>query len=101
MFQTKLALLALAVVPMFSQDAAALYKSKCAACHGPDGAGKPALKGSNLLTPEAKKRLDAEVTAMIAEGGAKAKASHAFSKKGLTEKQVASLLGYVRQLQKK
>jgi mono/diheme cytochrome c family protein len=96
-----LVLLAMAAVPATSQEAAALYKTKCAGCHGAEGAGKPALAGTNLLTPEAKKRPDAEVTAMIAEGGKKAKAAHAFSKKGLTEKQVALLLGYVRQLQKK
>lgn len=101
MFQVKLALLALAVAPLVGQEAAALYKTKCAACHGAEGAGKPALAGTNLLTAEAKKRPDAEVTAIIAEGGKKAKASHAFAKKGLTEKQVASLLGHVRQLQKK
>ena len=31
-----------------ADDGAALYKSKCAGCHGADGAGKPALKAPAL-----------------------------------------------------
>jgi mono/diheme cytochrome c family protein len=37
-------------VSAFAQDGAAIYKSKCAGCHGADGQGKvgPALKGTSL-----------------------------------------------------
>jgi len=91
----------LLAAPMFAQDAAALYKSRCAACHGPDGKGKPAIAGTNLLTPEAKKLTDAEMKAAIADGGKKAKAAHAFGKKGVDAKQVEGLMAYVRGLQKK
>lgn len=31
-----------------AEDGAALFKSKCAVCHGANGEGKPALKAPNL-----------------------------------------------------
>ena len=36
--------------PVFAEDGAAIYKAKCAGCHGPEGQGKvgPALKGSSM-----------------------------------------------------
>ena len=36
----------------FAEDGAALYNSKCAMCHGADGAGKmaPKIKGSTKVT---------------------------------------------------
>jgi hypothetical protein len=44
-----------------AQDAASVYKSKCLNC-----AGRPAIKGSNLLTDEMKKRTDEELYEDIA-----------------------------------
>ncbi|MBL8236536.1 MAG: c-type cytochrome [Bryobacterales bacterium] len=99
--QLAIATLLIGAGTLCAEDAAALYKTKCFGCHGATGAGKPALAGSNLLTPEAKKLTDAEMKAAIAEGGKKAKAAHAFAKKGVTAAQVDSLLAYVRGLQKK
>ena len=99
--QLAIAVLVLGAGSLCAQDAAALYKTKCFACHGATGAGKPALKGTDLLTPEAKKLSDADMKLVIAEGGKKAKAAHAFGKKGVTPAQVDSLLAYVRGLQKK
>lgn len=82
------------------EDGAALYQAKCTACHGATGAGKPAMKGTNLLTDEVKKRTDAQLTEAIASGGPKAKSSHAFDKKGVTRDQVGLLVKHVRELQK-
>jgi cytochrome c6 len=31
------------VAPVLAQDTAALYKAKCASCHGPDGKGETAV----------------------------------------------------------
>jgi mono/diheme cytochrome c family protein len=84
----------------FAADGAALFKARCAACHGADGAGKPAIKGSNLLTPEAKKATDAELTGWIMEGGPAKKAAHNFGKKGITADQAKALVEHIRTLQK-
>jgi len=84
-----------------ADEGADLYKAKCAMCHAPDGTGKPAIKAPSLVSDEAKKKSDAEMTDMIANGGKDKKASHAFSQKGLTADQIKSLVAYIRTLQKK
>ena len=84
-----------------AEDGAALYKTKCAMCHGANGEGKPALKAPSLVSDEAKKMSDADMTDMIANGGKEKKATHAFSKKGVTDDQVKALVGFIRELQKK
>ncbi len=82
-----------------AEDVAALYNTKCASCHGAKGAGKSAMKGSNLLTDDVKKRTDEQLTVAIASGGPKSKASHAYEKKGVTRDQVGLLVKHVRHLQ--
>jgi mono/diheme cytochrome c family protein len=88
-------------IPMPAQDGATLYRSKCLACHGETGAGRPAIKGSNLLTDAAKKRSDAELSLAIAQGGENKNAAHAYETKGVTPNQVQALVKYVRELQSK
>ena len=85
----------------WAEDGAAVYKAKCAACHGADGAGKPAAKIPSLTSDEAKKLSDADLTDMVANGGATKKASHAFASKGLSADDVKAVVGAVRDLQKK
>lgn len=51
----------------FAADGAAVYKAKCAACHGADGQGTamaPAFKGSDYL----KSAKDAEISDVITKG---------------------------------
>ena len=84
-----------------AEDGAALYKTKCAMCHGADATGKPAVKAPSLVSDEAKKKSDAELTDTIANGGKEKKAAHAFSKKGVSDDQVKALVAYIRDLQKK
>jgi len=107
---TKLAILVLTIavalfilVPSLSwaEDGAALYKTKCAACHGADGAGKPAAKIPSLVSDEAKKKSDADLTDMIANGGPNKKAMHAFAAKGMTADQIKAVVAAVRDMQKK
>lgn len=62
-------------VPLFASDGAALYKSKCAMCHGPDGTGNTpmgkALKVKSLASPEVQKQTDAELEKTISSGKGK------------------------------
>jgi mono/diheme cytochrome c family protein len=109
MKMTKLAMLVLTIavalfilIPNLSwaEDGAALYKTKCAACHSADGAGKPAAKIPSLTSDESKKMSDADLTDFIANGGPSKKATHAFASKGLTPEQVKAIVTEVRNLQK-
>jgi len=84
-----------------ADDGAPLYKAKCAMCHGADLAGKPAAKSPSLISDEAKKLSDAELTDAIANGGKDKKASHAFANKGVTPDQVKMVIAYIREAQKK
>jgi len=84
-----------------ADDGGAIYKAKCAACHGADLAGKPAAKIPSLVGDDAKKASDADLTDMIANGGKDKKAMHAFSGKGVTPDQVKMVVDYIRTEQKK
>lgn len=67
----------------FAEDGAALYKTKCAGCHGPNAEGKgaaPALKG---------KALD-----VVTKGGGKG--IHAKPIAGLTPEQVAAIAASIK-----
>jgi mono/diheme cytochrome c family protein len=90
-----------AAVPMVAQDGAALYRSKCLVCHGANGAGRAALKGTDLLSDAARKASDGDLTESIAHGGKDKNASHSFESKGLTSSDIQALVKYVRVLQAK
>jgi cytochrome c553 len=79
----------------WAEDGAALYKSKCAMCHGPDGAGKPAAKIPSLVTPEVKAKSDADLMKFV-----QTSPKHAMAK-SLSEDQLKAIVGAVRDLQKK
>ena len=92
------------IVPNLSwaaADGAAIYKPKGAACHGADLAGKPAAKIPSLVSDDAKKASDADLTDAIANGGKDKKAMHAFANKGVTPDQVKMVISYIRDAQKK
>ena len=82
-----------------AQDGASIYKSKCVVCHGPTGAGKPAMKGTDLLSDQAKKVSDETLANAILNGGVAKKASHTFGSKGITADQAKGLVAYIRTLQ--
>ena len=85
----------------WAEDGAAVYKAKCAVCHGPDGVGKPAAKIPSLVSDDVKKLSDADLTDFVANGGPNKKATHAFATKGLTPEQIKAVIAAVRDLQKK
>ncbi len=79
-----------------------IYKSKCVACHGQMGNAKTPLGEKQKLrplgSPEVQKLTDAELTAMIADGGPAKKGGHAFRTKGLKDDQIKALVTYIRTL---
>jgi cytochrome c553 len=104
MKMTKLAMLVLTIavvlfilIPSLSwaDDGATLYKTKCAACHGVDAAGKPAAKIPSLIGDDAKKMSDADLTKAVTE-----KPKHAGVAKALTPDQIKMVIGYIRSVQK-
>jgi len=84
-----------------ADEGATVYQAKCAACHGADLAGKPAAKMPSLISDDAKKASDADLTDMIANGGKDKKAMHAFANKVVTPDQVKMVISYIREAQKK
>jgi len=85
----------------WAQDAATVYKTKCAACHGADLSGKPAAKIPSLVSDDAKKLSEADLTDAIANGGKDKKTSHAFANKGVTPDQIKMVVSLIRDAQKK
>src|ERR1700722_5185181 len=77
----------------------ALYKSKCAACHGPDGSGSATGKtmgAHDFSSADIQKMSDAEFTADITEGKNKMPAYG----KSLKAEEIKGLVAYVRTLKK-
>src|SRR5215472_13805396 len=82
-------------------DAATVFKSKCAACHGPDGKGETAmgktLKIRDLGSAEVQSQSDAQLAEIVTKGKNK---MPAYDGK-LTKEQIGELVAYVRALGKK
>jgi cytochrome c6 len=98
---TALAFLALSAIPVRADDpGAALYKAKCAACHGADGKGETAVgkanKLSDLGSADVQKQSDADLTAIITTGKNKMPAYG----KSLKPEQIKDLVAYIRSLKK-
>lgn len=94
---------ALAVVLTLSLPAHAqgadLYKSKCAACHGPDGTGSAVGKkmgAHDFTSADVQKMSDAELTSVINDGKNK---MPKYSDK-LKPEEVKGLVAYIRTLKK-
>ena len=105
--QVSFTILALASLPPFASSAKAqggaadLYKSKCAACHGADGAGNTAvgksMKIRDFHSPDVQKQTDVQLTETISAG----KGAMTPYKGKLTDDQIKQLVGYIRQFAKK
>lgn len=91
----------LLAVPAHAQTGAAVYKAKCAACHGPDGKGDTSmgkmLKVKDLSSPEVQKQSDAELTTIIENG----KSPMPGYKDKLSGADIKGLVSYIRTFAKK
>ena len=93
------ALLALvAPLSIFASDGAALYKAKCASCHGPDGSGQTpmgkSMKLRDLRAPEVQKQTDKELFSITSDGKGKMPAY----KTRLSEADINALVAYMSTL---
>jgi mono/diheme cytochrome c family protein len=91
-------LLAIALPITVFADGAAIYKTKCAACHGPDGSGQTPvgknLKVKDLGSAEVQKLTDAEITKVLTTGKGKMPASK------LSPEDIKTVIGFVRGLKR-
>jgi cytochrome c6 len=81
----------------FAEDGAALYKSKCAMCHGATGTPSPAMTKSMGIKPASDPAMKAltvaQVTAAIKSGKGKMKPVA-----GLTDEQVKDVAAFFKTL---
>lgn len=93
-----LAILIILPTTLAAADGAAIYKAKCAMCHGADGSGMTpmgkSMKLRDLRSPEVQKQTDAELTKWTAEGKGKMPAY----KGKLTDAEISALVAHMRTL---
>ena len=93
--------LVLGVSARADDASAALYKSKCAGCHGADGVGSTtvgkALKVKDFHDPDVQKESDADLTTIIGMGKNKMPGYA----KTMKPEEIKGLVAYVRELGKK
>ena len=93
-----LAIAALALISspsVWGADGAASYKSKCAACHGANGEGKPAMKAPAL---KGTTKSEDEIVTFLTKGEPQRKAPHSKSLPGMDETQAKAIAEYVKTL---
>jgi cytochrome c6 len=94
------AALIFAAVPAHAQNGGALFKAKCAPCHGPDGKGDTSmgkmLKVRDLSSAEVQKQTNAELTTIIEDGKGKMPAY----KGKLSNGDIKELVSFIRSLKK-
>jgi mono/diheme cytochrome c family protein len=91
-FVLMLSLICLVSVPLFAEDGAALYKAKCAACHGPDG---KKMAKADLSSTDIQAKADADLLKFVAENP-----KHNFKTKGVTDDQLKAVVAFLRTLKK-
>jgi mono/diheme cytochrome c family protein len=94
-----IAMLILVAAPLaFAADGAAIYKAKCASCHGADGSGQTAvgksMKLRDLRSPEVQKQTDQDLVKITADGKGKMPAY----KGKLADDEIKALVAYMRSI---
>jgi cytochrome c6 len=91
-FTTAMAVVLSLTLSAHAQDGAALYKAKCAMCHGADGSK---LSAHNLETADVQKLSDGDIAGIITNGK-----GHMPPTKSLKPEEVSAVVAYVRTLKK-
>jgi mono/diheme cytochrome c family protein len=91
-FVLMLSLICLVSAPLFAEDGAALYKAKCAACHGPDG---KKMAKADLSSTDVQAKADADLLKFVGENP-----KHNFKTKGVTDDQLKAVVAFLRTLKK-
>ena len=76
-------------------DGAAIYKTKCAGCHGASGEGKPAMKAPALKGTTLNVN---QIADRITKGQSGSKAPHSKGMPGLNDEQAKAIADYVKTL---
>lgn len=88
-------LLFASTMSLAADDGAAIYKKRCAGCHGASGEGKPAMKAPALKGTS----LDAgQIADHLTKGEATSKPPHNKGMSGLNETQAKAIADYVKTL---
>lgn len=99
-FLTALALVLAVPAMAASPDGGAIYKTKCASCHGADGSGQTpagkAMKVRDLRSDEVQKQTDVQLTDVIAGGKGKMQGYG----KTLSAADIQALIAHIRTLKK-
>lgn len=77
-------------VAFAAEDGAALYKAKCAACHGPDG---KKMAKADLSSAAVQGKADGDLVKFVGENP-----KHNFTKKGVTDDQIKAIVTFLRTL---
>jgi mono/diheme cytochrome c family protein len=78
-----------------AQDGAALYKTKCAGCHGANGEGKPAMKAPAV---KGTKLEASQIVDHITKGEPDSKPPHNKGMSGVSEEQAKAIADYIKTL---
>ena len=91
-----LGLVAFVAGPAFSEDGAAVYKAKCAMCHGDNGVAKKMAEPSrNLNDPKFQEAVSKdEIVKVLTDGKGKKKSM----KDKLTPEQITAVADYVKSM---
>lgn len=86
----------------WADEAAEIFKTKCAVCHGAAGRADTPMAKKQSIPPFAsdrvKKQSNSEIEDFILNGGKEKKSSHAWAHKGMSKQDGTKLASYVKQL---
>lgn len=92
------------VLARAATDGESTYKEQCLKCHGPNGDGnghtQMKIKPADLRSDAVQQRSDEELYKAIAYGVGHKEYAHAFAARGLSSKQIADVVKYIRKFAK-